>query len=154
MAVAESGAAPDAVSFGMLDELIGYAVRRAQIRIYDDFFRSVADPAITPQRFAVLVLIGSNPGISQARLGQAMGIARSGVNLLVDWLQRSGYAERRRRADDRRSHGLVLSRSGRRKLAELEDVVRRHDRWIARRLGPERLTALREGLSELGVGEE
>lgn len=132
----------DAVELGVLAELTGYAVKRAQIRIFDDFLKSVGDPAITPQRFTAMVLIANNPGISQIGLGRTMRVARSGIKLLVDWLQASGFAERRINTRDRRTWGLYLTRRGQQRRRKLEQLVLEHDCRIVAQLSSQELAVL------------
>ena len=42
------------VEYGALDGLVGYAVRRAQLHIYEDFVRSLHAWDITPPRFSAM----------------------------------------------------------------------------------------------------
>jgi DNA-binding MarR family transcriptional regulator len=119
------------LNYGVLDELLGYALRRAQNALYLDFYRAVHQSAagadVSPQRFAALVLVGQNPGMRQGLLAQAMGLHRSGALRLTDWLTVQGWAERRDDPADARSWGLHLTPQGRRTLARLETAVRAHD---------------------------
>ena len=79
--------------YGVLDTLMGYALRRAQNALYLDFQRAVGDD-VSPQRFAALVLIVGNPGLRQGLLAEAMGLHRSGGMRLVDWLHAQGWVRR------------------------------------------------------------
>ena len=67
--------------YGVLDELLGYAIRRAQIKVYAHFFKSIGDQTTTPQRFTVLSIIGSNPGLQQKEVRPPLKIQqlRKGV---------------------------------------------------------------------------
>lgn len=136
------------VDYGLLDSLLGYAVRRAQNALYLDFYRATAEWDVSPQRFAALVLIGSNPGMRQGLLGQAMGLHRSGALRLTDWLTAQGWAERRDSPDDARAWGLHLTANGKRRLAKLEAAVAEHDRAVMAALG-EQGAALKAGLERL-----
>jgi DNA-binding MarR family transcriptional regulator len=119
------------LNYGVLDELLGYALRRAQNALYLDFYRATADCSdISPQRFAALVLVGQNPGMRQGLLAQAMGLHRSGALRLTDWLTAQGWAERRDDPADARSWGLHLTATGRRMLGKLEQAVRAHDQAL------------------------
>lgn len=113
--------------YGVLDELLGYALRRAQNALYLDFYRATQGEDISPQRFAALVLVAENPGMRQGLLAQAMGLHRSGALRLTDWLTAQGWVERRDDPADARSWGLYLTAAGRRRLARLEQAVRAHD---------------------------
>jgi DNA-binding MarR family transcriptional regulator len=100
------------LDYGVLDELLGYALRRAQVKMFIAFHEATRGLDITPPRFTALVVIGSNPGISQSDLGKVLGIARSGAMLMTDWLEARGLVERRRRNGDGRAWGLYHTRKG------------------------------------------
>jgi DNA-binding MarR family transcriptional regulator len=121
--------------YGVLDELLGYALRRAQNALYIDFYRATADFALSPQRFAALVLIGENPGIRQTALSEAMGIARSGGMRLTDWFETRKLVERREDTQDGRVWGLHLTLKGRRLLDTMSEHVRSHDASLIDALG-------------------
>jgi DNA-binding MarR family transcriptional regulator len=136
------------VDYGVLDGLLGYALRRAQNALYLDFYRATAEWDVSPQRFAALVLIARNPGLRQGLLGQAMGLHRSGALRLTDWLTANGWAERRDAPGDARAWGLHLTPAGRRRLVRLERAVAEHDRALTAALG-EQGAALKAGLERL-----
>ncbi len=140
----QKSAAPAAVApmkrvtglrYGVLDDLLGYALRRAQNALYLHFAQATAAFDITPARFAALTLIGENPGLAQNILAQAMGIDRSGALRLADWFAGRGLAERRPVETDARLWGLHLTDEGRRTLAAMTAAVRAHDDAMARRVG-------------------
>ena len=85
---------PEAISFGMLPELIGYRLRIAQIGIFRDFCTSVGEAEITPTLFGVLVLIDANPGMKQTQLADAIQLDRSSVVSVLDKLEARGLVER------------------------------------------------------------
>jgi DNA-binding MarR family transcriptional regulator len=101
-----------ALDYGVLDELLGYSLRRAQVAMFIAFHEATRGMNITPPRFTALVIIGANPGISQSTLGKVLGIARSGAMLVTDWFEDRGLVERRRRPGDERAWGLHLTRKG------------------------------------------
>ena len=122
------------IDYDCLDSLLGYALRRAQIAAFNDFYRATAGHGITPPRFTALVILSANPGLSQTALGQVLGIARSGAMLITDWLESRGLAERRVRPNDGRAWGLYLSDRGEALLAELKRKVRAREAQRAARL--------------------
>jgi len=69
---------------GVLPDLIGYQLRLAQIAVFRDFERTVGDLGISPGRFGVLVLVDANPGITQSRLAEAVGLDRSTLVPVLD----------------------------------------------------------------------
>jgi DNA-binding MarR family transcriptional regulator len=116
-----------ALDYGILDNLLGYSLRLAQNALYLHFSQAASDPDITPQRFAVLVLIERNPGIGQSTLSEAMGINRSGAMRLVDWFETRDFVQRVNDTGDARRWGLKLTTHGRKTLAAMTEAVRTHD---------------------------
>lgn len=122
------------LDYGVLDELLGYSLRRAQVALFLAFHAATQGKHITPPRFTALVIVGANPGISQSTLGAVLGIARSGAMLLTDWMVGRGMVERRRRPDDGRAWGLHLTRRGTRAVDEMKAAVLVEDRRHAAKL--------------------
>jgi len=141
----------EGINYDILEDLTGYAVRRAQLSIYEDFAASMGVEGITPQRFSALVIIGGNPGISQTRLAQVMGIARSGVVSIIDSFEGAGLVERQD-SGDRRSYNLRLTREGQRQLKKYKAAVKEHDDRITEQLSDAERQQLRALLGKLCVG--
>lgn len=118
------------IDYEVLDELTGYAIRRAQLASLVVFDRLVGGTKFTTQRFGSLVLIERNPGLTQSRLGDVLGIARSGVMLLIDFHEAEGFVTRESSSTDARAYGLRITAAGRRRLAEVKRLVREVDRQI------------------------
>jgi DNA-binding MarR family transcriptional regulator len=116
------------LDYGVLDVLLGYSLRRAQVAMFLAFHAATRGADITPPRFTALVIVGANPGIGQSALGQVLGIARSGAMMLTDWMEARGLAERRRRPGDGRSWGVHLTPRGEKTLAAMRRRVAAEDR--------------------------
>lgn len=139
---------PD-IDYGVLDTLVGYAIRRAQIRIYEDFVASLAHWQITPPRFSALVIISRNPKLKLTELARILGIARSGAVLLVDALEEMGLVARRPAPEDRRAYSLVLTPTGKRTLAAAKQAVVAHDAHVASALTEQEQATLKSLLGRL-----
>lgn len=111
---------------GVLPDLIGYQLRLAQIAVFRDFERTVGDLGISPGRFGVLVLVDANPGITQSRLAEAVGLDRSTLVPVLDGLERRELLERRQ-GTDRRTNGLWLTPKGKRFLARVKRRIEAHE---------------------------
>ena len=70
------------IDYGVLDSLLGYALRRAQIVIYEDFVRTLSPWNITPQRFSALTVISGNPSLKLTQLAHILGIEGERVGIL------------------------------------------------------------------------
>ena len=139
------------VDYGQLDALVGYAVRRAQIRIYEDFTVALQPWNITPQRFSAMTLIHRNPGIKAIELAGIMGIARSGVAIILKTLEAAGYVKRVGEQKDRRTLALELSAAGRKALREISDAVARHDARVTSSLDDAQKALLISLLDRIGA---
>ena len=112
----------------LLRHNVGYAIRRAQMRIYDDFFAALSDLDMTPTRFTLMLLIRENPGIRSVDLARVLGVARSGMVRLVDDLEQRELISRETDKRDRRNQSLALTGHGCRKLSHMEKKVEQHER--------------------------
>ncbi len=139
------------VDYGVLDALLGYAVRRAQIRITQAFDARLSDAGMTTQRFSALVLIARNPGRKQAELAAIMGIARSGALAIVESLDAQGLVERRPSPDDGRAQALYLTALGERSLPGITAAVVAHDRDIAASLSHDEAALLKSLLEKIAA---
>ncbi len=139
---------PD-VDYGVLDELVGYGLRRAQIRMTEAFDARLGGQGVTTQRFSALVLIASNPGLKQTELASIMGIARSGALAIVEALSVQGLIERRPAPGDARAQALFLSLAGEVRLPQIVEIVREHDRELVRGFSAAETLALKALLERL-----
>lgn len=129
---------------GLLPQLIGYQLRRAQFVVFSEFQKIMADLDVTPGQYGVLTLIGRNPGLTQSALARAVGVERSTMVAVIDSLQKNKFVERRPSPVDRRSYALVLTEHGMKKLAELDPLVARHDEEVSAALtGEDKETLMR-----------
>lgn len=129
--------AASAVDYGTLPNHVGYLLRLAQLRVWEDFYGRMGDTGVSPALFSALMLVRSNPGIQQSRLGEALGVARSGAMTMTDRLERLGVVERRADPHDRRAYGLFLTTDGERRMAEFVARVQQHDMLINQVLSPD-----------------
>jgi DNA-binding MarR family transcriptional regulator len=124
------------LDYDVLDELLGYRLRRAQVAMFIAFHEATRGMDITPPRFSALVIIGANPGLRQTVLGNVLGIARSGAMLLTDWFEARGLVERRHLPSDGRAWGLHLTRKGEQLVERMKRRVLDLDLKKARLLKP------------------
>jgi DNA-binding MarR family transcriptional regulator len=122
------------LSEGMLGGLLGYRLRRAQLKVFEDFLASFAPLGLKPAQFSALVLIEANPGRSQREIAAELGIQRPNFVAMMDEFERRGLARRHRSKVDRRSHALALTEAGEALLREGRDIVAAHEARIAARL--------------------
>jgi DNA-binding MarR family transcriptional regulator len=123
-----------------LDGLLGhagYAVRRFQLWIFQDFIRTLAAVDIKPTQYSVLTVIGANPGLSQMAVAQRLGIERARLVHLLDSLENRRLVKRVRSKTDRRSHALHLTAQGEASLRQFKLLAAEHERHVAEKIGKE-----------------
>jgi len=137
--------APEAgdMMMGELAELLGYALKRAQLRVFEDFLQCVAPVQLTPAQFSVLLLLDANPGRNQTEIATTLGILRPNFVAMLDALESRGLCQRTRSPNDRRSHILMLTDKGRATLARAKKLVAtKHEARLTELLGPQNRDAL------------
>lgn len=134
----------ETIDYSLLPELLGYHLRLTQLAVFKDFSAAVEDPQITPSLYAVLVVIGANPGLKQTELASAVRLDRSSVVSVVDKLEKRKLVLRQRVEGDRRTNALALTRAGQALLNELTRRVQAHEGRLAENLSErERATLIR-----------
>ncbi len=128
----------EAVRIGDLSEFLGYSLKRAQLRIFDDFIRCVATLQLTPAQFSVLMLVEANPGRNQTEIASTLGILRPNFVAMLDELESRELCLRVRSNSDRRSHILKLTDKGRAVLSRARKLIEtRHEARLRELLGNE-----------------
>jgi DNA-binding MarR family transcriptional regulator len=125
----------EAVDYGPLADWVGFNLRMAQAAAFQAFSRLAKEIGTRPGRFATLMLIGRNPGISQTALSRANGRDKSSLTPVLNDLERRGLVRRVRTRADQRAYRLSLTPAGRRLLAELTRCARTHERTLDRIIG-------------------
>ncbi len=123
------------LDLGSLPELIGYALKRTQLAVYQDFQRTFAELNIRPVQYAIISVIGCNPGLKQSQLSTALEIKRANIVALLDELEERGLATRSPVATDRRSYALHLTEKGMVLLKKLQELSVDEERRLASRIG-------------------
>ena len=92
--------------------MVGYALRRAQLAVFDEVIANFAELDLRPAQYSVLVLLGHSPGLKQSEVASALGIQRANFVVLFDGLEHRGLARRSPAPNDRRSYALYLTEAG------------------------------------------
>jgi DNA-binding MarR family transcriptional regulator len=112
--------------------LLGYQLRRAQLRAFAAFADAAGSIGLTPMLYGVLATIAARPGIGQREIAGALGADPSTMVRLVDQLEGRDLLRRVTHPVDRRTVVPTLTETGRAVLARATPLVRASD---------ERLTA-------------
>lgn len=124
------------VSMDQLSQYLGYPLKRAQLRLFDNFIRCVAPLDLTPAQFSVLLLLEKNPGRNQTEIAGALGILRPNFVTMLDELGKRGLCSRVRSSNDRRSHMLMLTDKGAAVVARAKKLIEaKHESRLRELLG-------------------
>jgi DNA-binding MarR family transcriptional regulator len=110
-----------------LDELIGYALRRAQLKLFQNLIGRLAAHVLRPAQFSALAIIEQHPGLMQSDLAKALTIEPPQVVPLLNKLEERALAVRVRCKPDKRSYGIFLSKTGETLLKELKSIAAESD---------------------------
>lgn len=143
----------NAGELGPLSEYLGYALRRAQLKVFQDFIDALAELDLRPAHFSVLIVIDANPGVLQSQACAALGIQKANFVPLLDALQKRGLL--RRVAHDGRANGLHLTDDGRKLLVRARRLHDRHERRVGADLSPLQRKRLLAALNRIaGLDED
>ncbi|NWG26193.1 MAG: winged helix-turn-helix transcriptional regulator [Pseudorhodoplanes sp.] len=124
------------INFGPLEHWIGFNLRMAQTAAFAGFAKLSHEIGERPGRFATLMLIAKNPGISQTALSRANGRDKSSLTPVLTDLVRRRLVSRTRTRNDRRTYRLTLTPAGERVLRELVACAERHEDRLDAIVGP------------------
>ena len=137
------------LQMGELSDLLGYSLKRAQLKVFEDFLRCVAPLQLTPAQFSVLLPLDNSPGRNQTEIANTLGILRPNFVAMLDGLESRGLCVRTRSASGR-SHVLTLTDKGRAVLARAKKLVAtKHEARLDELLGPANRVALLEMLAKI-----
>jgi DNA-binding MarR family transcriptional regulator len=125
----------EVIDYGPLAGWVGFNLRMAQAAAFQAFARLAQEIGTRPGRFATLMLIGRNPGISQTALSRANGRDKSSLTPVLNDLARRGLVRRKRTRADQRAYRLSLTPAGQRLLDDLTECARVHERSLDRIIG-------------------
>ncbi len=143
----------DCLDVGRLQNHVGYALRRAQLAVFQDFIQTMEKVALRPAQYSVLLVMDTHPGLKQTEIAALLGIKRTNFVALIDELEHRGLAERAPSPTDRRSNALYLTKAGKALLAKAEKTVAEHEQRLIGLIGVDgkrQLLGLLARLAELG----
>lgn len=133
-ATADAQIFPTTTDMTYLESTIGYAIRRAQIAVFQDIYRSFGEHHVTAVEFSVLAVVADNPGINQADLALALNVERPRMVPIINKLEQRGLATRAVFADDGRVRLIQLTKPGHQLLSILKERFAEHQARMLERL--------------------
>ncbi len=126
---------PDTIDRGLLEGLLGYHLRRAEVFAFQSFGSTgPGHEGISPGQLGVLLMVQANPGINQTGAGRALGIDRSTLVSIIDALEDRELVERTPSPTDRRSHALIVTAKGESFLKRIRPRLDAHEDELVRHM--------------------
>jgi len=135
-----------------LDHLLGYHLRRAQVRAFSAFAQHLTVTGLTPMLYGVLATIEAAGRVGQGEIADALGADRSTMVRLVDQLERRDLVRREAHPGDRRTVVPTLTEAGRELLERATPLVEASDRDFAGTLPEAERAELIAALRRLAAG--
>lgn len=139
---------------GLLGNLIGFTLKRAQVRAGALFAEALGEFDLTENQFGILIMIAEHPELSQVDVGGVLGIDRSTMVGALNRLERRGLIRRTPSSADRRVHALLLTEEGFQLLVALRPALANYEDRIAAALSPEERKNLPDMLHRLAREQE
>lgn len=122
------------IDMSYLEGTVGYALRRAQMAVFSDIYRSFGDDGMTLTKFSILAIVADNPDINQAALAEALGVERPRMVPLLNGLEKEGLVTRVTAHLDRRNKCIQLTPNGFATLSTHKERFAKHQaklrRWL------------------------
>jgi DNA-binding MarR family transcriptional regulator len=147
-------AGPSTVDYGPLKQRLGYVLRRAQVAVFQDFFEAFSELDLRPAQYSVLTLIEHKPGLPQGRVAEALGIQKTNFVAMIGALKDRDLVRREPSKQDRRIHGLFLTRKGETLMVNLHKSAQEHEMRIQKRIGKSAYHELFSPLELVAFGKE
>jgi DNA-binding MarR family transcriptional regulator len=118
-----------------VEEQIGFRLRLAQVAVFRNFVSLLKPFELRPSLYSALLVIEANPGRKQQEVGEALGIKRPNLVVLIDELERRGLVKRHRSPGDGRSYALRLTAGGVQAMREIKALHVQHEQRLMEAIG-------------------
>jgi DNA-binding MarR family transcriptional regulator len=134
-----------------LEPLIGYQIRQASLAITSDLSARLEALSLTVISLSVLLMIESNPGLTQSHLCRHLGVKRANMTPLAAQFEERGLLDRQ--PADGRSQGLRLTEAGHALACAARSIIAANEAHFLSGLSPEEQAGLRALLLSLRTAQ-
>ncbi len=136
-----------------IDECNCNAMRKASRQITRFYDAHLEPTGLRITQFLILATLNEAGGAAVNALAERLDIERTAMGKMLGFLERDGMIRIRPSPTDGRSRLIELSEKGRRLHAEASPLWRQAQRQFEQLNGAKTVTALRQGLSKMVVGD-
>ncbi len=106
-------ALPGGLDHGRMQKLLGYNLAQAAIPSFRIFTKRIGEPfQLRRIDFTILMLVASNPHVTQRQMSLALDVSAPRLTLVCDKLVERELITRTRSEEDRRKQTIALTRKG------------------------------------------
>ncbi len=132
-----------------MSDHLGYALRRAQVAVFQDFCESTASFDLRPAEYSVLVILKEMTDVRHNRLARMLEIKPANCATLINKLEERSLVTREKLPVSGRAILLRLTREGDSLLRQATKQVDAHRQRLRDRLGDEGAAQLLRLLNQL-----
>jgi MarR family transcriptional regulator for hemolysin len=132
-----------------MEQTLGRSLYLAHRAVHDELDRRLYEHGASVWNWVLLREAANADGASQRELADLMGIEPPTLVRHLDKLAEEGLVERKPDAGDRRVVRVVVTKAGRKRLAQLHDVVHEVDAELREALPARDVDVLRRALSRV-----
>jgi DNA-binding MarR family transcriptional regulator len=133
-----------------LQHLLGYHMAQADIPAKAAFYKYIGEPLkLRHVEFTILMLVKSNPAVTQKQLAQTLAVSAPNITILLDRLEDKGWIERVRSATDRRVQHIHLTETGAEIAQQSHQISLQCEREMLKHLTPGERVMLLELLDKV-----
>lgn len=127
----------------------GFLFGKVLETMVNTFEDGIREYTITAKHFGVMLVIHSNPNVSQKEIGEIQRIDRTTMVVLIDHLENIGFAKRIKKPSDRRAYYLSLTDKGINVLDKCSDILEKCELTALNPLSQEEKAKLKEWLLKI-----
>ncbi|MGT2907948.1 MarR family winged helix-turn-helix transcriptional regulator [Streptococcus dentiloxodontae] len=101
------------------------------------FSETIEQYAIDSRDYGILLTVLNHPSLTQAEIGDRMGIDRTTIGQLIDDLERKALLQRQKNPKDRRQNLLILTTTGEKIAREMWESMHKIEQEIVKNLTKE-----------------
>lgn len=122
----------------------GFLLAKAHQKLMATLLPLLEEEDVTPKQLGLLLVVESEPGITQKEAGAVQQIDRTSMTHQVDLLEKRGLLVRQPQENDRRAYGLRLTEAGVRMVGVLWRHIHQAQSRLFEKLDQEQVARLKE----------
>jgi DNA-binding MarR family transcriptional regulator len=145
-AAVAAAASDSSLAASILNKHVGFMLRLAMAAVLRDFANALKKFDLRPAQYACLLVVQSQPGLKQQRIGEILTVKHSNLVAIINFLESRGYVDRARPNSDRRANIIYLTKVG---TELLTPVVNAHNARLVEALGDHDVESVLDSLQRL-----